>query len=105
MFLVADVADPGGLLNAIVWQSKTLPRTLSTHTLATITAVVLKGLKTHSHRERERERERERAVRFTRPTVRSVSCWNHAHGGSVTDAADKDKARPKQITSHEVTKS
>lgn len=47
MFLEADVTDSSWLLNAIVRESNALTGTLSTHTLATVTTVVLKGLKFH----------------------------------------------------------
>ena len=43
MFLVADITDSGGLVDAVVRQSKALTRALGTHTLATVTTVMLKG--------------------------------------------------------------
>ena len=82
LLLVADVTDPGGLVNAIVRKSKTLTRALGTHTLSTVTTVMLErgvdyqrplqekevgGRRRKRKRreggrggERERERERER---------------------------------------------
>ena len=58
MLLVADVADSGGLINAIVRQSKALTGTLGTHTLTTVTTVMLKGdnksLKVIKRKQKER---------------------------------------------------
>ena len=42
MFLETDVTDSGGLIYTVVRQGQTFTRALSTHTLATVTTVVLK---------------------------------------------------------------
>ena len=43
MFLEADITDSGGLVNAVVRQSKAFTGALGTHTLTTVTTVMLKG--------------------------------------------------------------